>query len=126
MEPIDRQQAIDAVDAIGHIATMPDGDKCIRRSAVKYTLSMLPSAKPKVRFNDKDHVWIDGKQYISLPRFQQAVKEAQSNAQPEIIHCNECRHRFTHNCVANTWVSVFGYTVDDNFYCGFAERRTDD
>ena len=46
--------------------------------------------------------------------------------QPEIIHCNECRHRFTHNCVANTWVSVFGYTVDDNFYCGFAERRTDD
>ena len=25
---IDRQAAIDAVDAIGHIATMPDGDKC--------------------------------------------------------------------------------------------------
>jgi len=44
---ISRQAAIDAVDAIGHIATMPDGDKCIRRSAVKYTLSMLPSAQPK-------------------------------------------------------------------------------
>ena len=31
----------------------------------------------KVSFGDKDHVWIDGKQYISLRRFQEAVKEAQ-------------------------------------------------
>ena len=44
---ISRKAAIDAVDAIGHIATMPDGDKCIRRSAVKYTLSMLPTAQPE-------------------------------------------------------------------------------
>lgn len=44
---ISRQAAIDAIDAIGHIATMPDGDKCIRKSAVKYTLSMLPPAKPE-------------------------------------------------------------------------------
>ena len=46
-DAVSRQAAIDAVDAIGHIATMPDGDKCIRRSAVKYTLSMLPSAQPE-------------------------------------------------------------------------------
>ena len=46
---ISRQAAIDAVDAIGHIATMPDGDKCVRRSAVKYTLSMLPPAQPEER-----------------------------------------------------------------------------
>ena len=45
---ISRQTAIDAVDAIGHIATLPDGDKCVRRSAVKYTLSMLPSAQPDI------------------------------------------------------------------------------
>ena len=44
---IERQIALNAVDAIGHIATMPDGDKCIRRSAVKYTLYMLPSAQPE-------------------------------------------------------------------------------
>ena len=44
---IERQIALNAVDTIGHIATMPDGDKCIRRSAVKYTLSMLPSAQPE-------------------------------------------------------------------------------
>ncbi len=46
-DQIGRQAAIDAVDAIGHIATLPDGDKCIRRSAVKYTLSMLPPAQPE-------------------------------------------------------------------------------
>ena len=45
--------------------------------------------------------------------------------EPEIIRCAECKHRFTHNCVANVWVSVFGYTVNDDFYCGLAERRTD-
>ena len=50
-DSIGRKVAIDAVDAIGHIATMPDGDKCIRRSAVKYTLSMLPPAEP-------EHEWI--------------------------------------------------------------------
>ena len=40
-----RKAAIDAVDTIGHIATTADGDKCIRGSAVKYVLSMLPSAQ---------------------------------------------------------------------------------
>ena len=45
--------------------------------------------------------------------------------EPEIIRCAECKHRFTHNCVANVWVSVFGYTVNDDFYCGLAERRPD-
>ena len=49
-DSIGRQVAIDAVDTIGHIATMPDGDKCIRRSAVKYTLSMLPPAQPEQRW----------------------------------------------------------------------------
>jgi hypothetical protein len=39
----------------------------------------MPSAQPetKVTFYDEDHVWIDGNQYISLRRFQEAVKEAQ-------------------------------------------------
>ena len=50
---------------------------------------------------------------------------AERRKAPEIIHCGECKHRLTHNCVANVWVSVFGYTVNDDFYCGLAERRTD-
>ena len=53
-DSISRQGALDAVDTIGHIATMPDGDKCIRRSAVKYTLSMLPPVQPE----QKTALWI--------------------------------------------------------------------
>lgn len=44
---ISRQTAIDALDTIGHIATMSDGDKCIRVSAVNYVLMNLPSAQPQ-------------------------------------------------------------------------------
>ena len=48
----------------------------------------LPSAQPQhnVRFSDADHVWIDGKQYISLQRFGKAIKDAQ----PETIRCKDC------------------------------------
>ena len=60
------------------------------------------------------------KQYAAWLRELQERRKA-----PEIIHCGECKHRFTHNCVANVWVSVFGYTVNDDFYCGLAERRPD-
>ena len=44
---------------------------------------------------------------------------------PEIIRCGECRHKGTKNCVANTWATIFGYEVKDDFYCGLAERRTE-
>lgn len=66
---IERQIALNAVDAIGHIATMPDGDKCIRRSAVKYTLSMLPSAQPEQKWilcderMPEEHEWIGTKRF---------------------------------------------------------------
>lgn len=65
-------------------------------------MSKLPPAQPehKVRFADKDHVWIDGKQYISLPRFQEAVKEAQPKEGHWIevageLECSECHTVFT-------------------------------
>lgn len=48
------------------------------------------------------------------------------SAQPEIIHCNDCKHKGTKNCVANAWTTIFGVMVKDDFYCGLAERRTDD
>lgn len=50
-DSISRQTAVNAVEEIGRVATLPDGDEVIRKSAVKYTLSMLPSAQP-------DQKWI--------------------------------------------------------------------
>jgi len=48
------------------------------------------------------------------------------SAQSEIIYCKDCKHKGTKNCVANAWTTIFGFMVKDDFYCGLAERRTDE
>jgi len=95
---ISRRVAIDAVETIGHIATMPDGDKCIRRSAVKYTLSMLPSAQTEIRCKDCGHFHYD------MPYVIQGV--------PVLGHE-----------VCDFWGD--GCKTSENGYCSFAERKTD-
>ena len=55
-----------------------------------------------------------------------ACGEGELIAQPEIIQCKDCKHKGTKNCVANAWTTIFGVMVKDDFYCGLAERRTDD
>ena len=44
---ISRQTAIDAVQGIGRLATLPDNDAVVRMSAVEYVLFNLPSAQPE-------------------------------------------------------------------------------
>lgn len=44
---ISRQAAIDAVQGIGRLATLPDNDAVVRMSAVEYVLFNLPSAQPE-------------------------------------------------------------------------------
>ena len=41
---------------------------------------------------------------------------------PEVVRCKDCKHKGTKNCVANTWTTIFGFGVKDDFYCGLAER----
>lgn len=45
---ISRQAAIDSVQGIGQLATLPDNDAVIRMSAVEYVLYNLPSAQPEI------------------------------------------------------------------------------
>lgn len=49
-------------------------------------------------------------------------------AQPEIIHCRDCRHRSHDAGYGRDWCNrmsgVFRVKPDD--YCSYAERRTDD
>ena len=47
---------------------------------------------------------------------------AERRKQPEIIRCKDCKHKGTKNCVANAWTTIFGFGVKDDFYCGLAER----
>jgi len=46
--------------------------------------------------------------------------------EPEIVHCGECKHNGTHNCLLNLWATIFNSKPKDDFFCGMAERRTDD
>ncbi len=178
-DTISRQVAIDAIGHIGHIATMPDGDKCIRRSAVKYTLSMLPPAQPERKKgkwikNDNGtyscslcHSWIPEEQYYyaqfclhcgaymkgepmglidadvlkqhidKLPALPdgnfagnhsalKALINMQPTVQPEIIHCGECAHS-NKEYSGEMWCGICnGFGIDENSFCSFAERRTDE
>ena len=86
---ISRRVAIDAVETIGHIATMPDGDKCIRRSAVKYTLSMLPSAQPETHEERTETHACD---CISRAAAIGAIKDMCEEC--DSSYCGECRVNF--------------------------------
>ena len=132
-ELIERQAAIDAVNdafdretiltlfvrsiALRAIRDMPSVqpeptdeqvlDYCKKRDLHLVTYDLFQSIRlnHKVSFGDKDHVWIDGKQYISLRRFQEAVKEAQpkegywieGKIYRDVIECNcsECGQLMT-------------------------------
>lgn len=106
---ISRQAAIDACKSIKRSAIIEDGEPLVRKSAVKYVLEKLPSAEP------------------------------------QIIHCKDCKHWKQQTNYAGAplsfgfcesdemWRSLYGETyevshidTDDDFYCGYAERRTDE
>ena len=48
------------------------------------------------------------------------------SAQPEIIHCGECKHRDPedHKCDCGHDI-IWQLPRDDKWYCAYAERRTD-
>ena len=75
MDLISRQDAIDAI-----CDNICGNYRCTFGCDARDVIKAIPSAERKqVRFTDDDHVWINGKQYISLKRFQEAVKDARSD-----------------------------------------------
>ena len=103
-DPIDRQAAIEAIKTWGLVAGLSEGQ----------AIEIL------------------------------ADKEKLPSAQPEIIRCKDCKHwrqQTTYQgaplsfgfCESDDmWRSLYGETyevshidTDDDFYCGYAERRTD-
>lgn len=45
---------------------------------------------------------------------------------PVIVYCKDCKHKGTKNCVANALTIAFHSEVKDNFYCGLAERASNE
>lgn len=104
---ISRQTAIDAVDKIGHVATMTDGDKVIRRSAVKYVLSMLPSTQseqlncPYCHEDSDGHVKPIEKNCHAFVRFgmdgwKLNLKAKGWRGEAKINYCPMCGRRLVH------------------------------
>jgi len=121
---ISRQAAIDALGEKPLVwDDLSDFDlgKAAQWSDDVDAIKALPSAQPQhnVRFSDVDHVWIDGKQYISLQRFGEAIKDAQ----PEIVKCRECKHMQKDEIFHQCWCNGNMVKLDD--YCSYAERRQD-
>lgn len=52
----------------------------------------------------------------------QSVKQMDA-AQPEIIHCKDCNHKFIENGV---WNCPFGLSGGELFFCGYGNRQEDD
>ena len=88
--------------------------------------------------------WYEGEKDIALIDFFPVSEAINPSAQPEIIRCRNCKHwRQQTNyqgaplsfgfCESDDmWRSLYGETyevshidTDDDFYCGYAERRTD-
>lgn len=120
---ISRQDAIDAVskynfDFPQYMERFVTELRDAMKADLKHDIDALPSAQPeRTRFADKDHVWIDGKQYISLQMFQKAVKESQ----PDIIRCRDCSKCQYDTLFDKYWCK--GREVREDFYCGDAVRK---
>ena len=61
---------------------------------------------------------------------QKALDNNLPYAQPEIIHCRDCKHHWTHSCMDAFPKGICDLDqtfYDSNFdYCSLAERRTDE
>ena len=81
---------------------------------------------------DADRQLDDGR--ISIGEYEKMIKPLNRKIQPEIIRCKECKFshmtndgRYCKYCFQFTddYGELVEMYFDSNFYCGYAERRTD-
>lgn len=107
-DTISRQAAIDRILATGYADQI--------KNNLLLILRLLPSAQPLVIHCTDCEDWLERQ---SISGF--SISELPS-AQPEIIRCKDCKwHSKEYYCLTT---GKFGY--DDNDFCSYAERRTDE
>ena len=81
----------------------------------------VPAVEP-----DTDEWCTDCKEYDHerhcCPRWNRVIRETLKDAQPEIIRCKDCKH-WGERGLCDKWDY---YISNGDFYCGCAERRTDE
>ena len=99
-------------------------DLISRQAAIAYAISGRVRTLPTSE---------DGENWIRTEDVRQSLLTMPS-AEPEIIHCRECKYAhltYSGDCkYCDKWVDddEFKLTLylDGDFYCGYAERRTDE
>ena len=91
-------------------------DLISRQATIEIIRSMYPGM-PRVSWMLKK--W--QKQYEPYIRLEEEIKELPS-AQPEIIHCKDC----CHYPGEHTDCPLIGWGRNENDFCSWAERRTDE
>ena len=114
---ISRQAAIDAIQKWGLIDGLSEGQAI----EILADEEKVPSAQP-----DLDEWCTDCSEYDQerhcCPRFNRVIRAALKDAQPEVVHCRDCRYENTGECEHR-----FGLLVanDENF-CSYGERRKEE
>ena len=67
---------------------------------------------------------------VKIMDIAKSIVIAMPSAQPEIIHCRDCKHHWTHSCmdafpreICDLDQTFYDSNID---YCSLAERRTDE
>ena len=135
---IDRQTAIDAADRADYTGLAVEDVKKVTDEVVK-EIKKLPPAQPEVRTQMSSADCISRQEAIDavMDEFKRiptnAIRaktriEALPPAQPQIIRCKYCKYA----CIDperesdEIYCSENDFWKDDDFYCGYAERRTEE
>ena len=121
---ISRQVAIDAIQRIGRLATLPDNDAVIRMSAVEYVLYNLPSAQSEL--TEKEWQQVKKLRSFHNGTYAKVLDKLMvcASAQPEIIRCRDCV-----NHVDRNFCRKANHYTGDGEYCASvfgAERGTNE
>ena len=74
--------------------------------------------------DDKALVCMGIKEYRELAVLLRELQERRK--EPEIVRCGECKHSITYNGVKYVCCEIHNTYPNENYFCGDAERRTDD
>ena len=128
------QDILEYLDTVLHPIISPDHWNVY--SELHDMISMLPSAQPEITLESA----IDYLHSIGWMQShdKQMYEDGQRHAQPEIIHCRDCKFSYVFElCEGKAdrycrWLRPFFFTrnadmyVKDDDFCSRAERRTDE
>ena len=97
------------------------------------TFDMISRQAAIDALDEEPYVWNDTPEELKVWNMWHRHKDALMSlpsAQPEIIHCRECKYHDKGSNESDSW-NLCGYRpwqyviTDDEHYCGYAKRRTD-